>query len=298
MSMRIAVLGAGAIGSLIAAKLVDSGYEVHVHARGEHGAALAVNGLSVSGVWDKKIKPDQWTVSLDEVGIHDSLNNRFDQVIITCKSKDTEYMAKIAKDLTNGPVMSLQNGLGNKEVIQKYKHENYAVAVTTNAVKRPSPGSIEWVGKGNLVIGGPKGTEFVDQLNSLEAIYQEDLSSILWNKLLINIAINPIAAICGVKNGALLEEPLISQAESTMLEGAKIARLIGIDIGSDLELIQNLHHVLTTTSDNTCSMLVDVKLGKETEIDSLCGQIVERGEQLGTPTPLNSILLAQIKSLR
>lgn len=298
MSMRIAVLGAGSIGCLIAAKLVDSGHDVLVHARGEHGATLAVNGLIITGEWNKKIDPEDWTVSLDEAGIHPSLEKSFDQVIITCKAKDTENLSKLASMLADGPALSLQNGLGNHEILQRYFHENTAVGVTTNAVKRISPGQIEWVGRGTLVIGGPKGEEFAETLDSMDAEYEKDVSSILWNKLLINVAINPLAAICGVTNGELRHEPLISQAESTMLEAASIARVLGISILSDGELLSNLHSVLDSTADNICSMLADVKAGRETEIDVLCGQVVSRGEQLGVPTPLNSMLYSQIKSLR
>ena len=83
-----------------------------------------------------------------------------------------------------------------------------------------------------------------------------------------------------------------------MLEAAKIARLIGISISDDQELIQNLHSVLDSTAENECSMLADVKAGRETEIDFLCGQVVLRGEKLGVPTPLNSMLMSQIKSIR
>ena len=145
---------------------------------------------------------------------------------------------------------------------------------------------------------GPKGKEFVKTLASLNASFVEDVSSILWNKLLLNVAINPLAAICGVKNGELRKEPLLSQAESTMMEAANVARILGVVIDEDHELISRLHSVLDSTADNICSMLVDVKAGRETEIDMLCGQIVSRGEKIGIPTPLNSMLLSQIKSLR
>jgi 2-dehydropantoate 2-reductase len=296
--MRIAVLGAGSIGSLVAAKLVDSGYEVLVHARGEHGAILAVSGLHITGEWNMSISPQDWTVSLEGAGIHPSLENSCDQAIITSKSKDTNELAQVATFLTKGPVLSLQNGLGNLEIIKQYAFENAAVGVTTNAVKKLQPGHIEWVGKGDLIVGGPKGEAFAKTLECLAATYNPDVSSVLWNKLLLNVAINPLAAICGVKNGELRYEPLLSQAESTMLEAASVARLLGINIGSDQELLQNLHSVLNSTSDNICSMLADVRLGKETEIDMLCGQVVSRAEQLGIPTPLNSMLLSQIKSLR
>ena len=295
--MRIAVLGAGSIGCLIAAKLVKSGHDVLVHSRGEHGAVLAVQGLQVTGIWECTITPDEWTVSLDEAGIHESLENSFDIAIITCKSKDTDSLSKIASILTSGPVLSLQNGLGNHEILQSYVFENSAVGVTTNAVKRSQAGCIEWVGKGTLILGGPRGKEFVETLSPLDAEYSDNLQSLLWNKLLINVAINPLAAICGVTNGELRKEPLLSQAESTMLEAANVARLIGIILPDDQELIQNLHAVLDLTSENECSMLADVKAGRETEIDALCGQVVLRAEKLGVPTPLNSMLLSQVKSL-
>lgn len=296
--MRIAVLGAGSIGCLVAAKLVESGHDVLVHARGEHGAMLAVSGLEVTGLWDYSISPEQWTVSLDEAGIHPSLEKSFDQAIITSKAIDTDSLCKIASMLTDGPVLSLQNGLGNHEILQNHFFENSAVGVTTNAVKRKSPGKIEWVGKGNLVIGGAKGEIFCETLEILSADYSNDVSNIIWNKLLLNVAINPLAAICGVLNGELRFEPLLSQSESVMLEAAKIARMMGITISDDQELIQNLHSVLDSTAENECSMLADVKAGRETEIDFLCGQVVLRGEKLGIPTPLNTMLLSQIKSLR
>ena len=192
----------------------------------------------------------------------------------------------------------MQNGLGNHDILRQYVFENSAVGVTTNAVKRSAPGHIEWVGSGSVVIGGPKGEQFIQTLEVLDAEFSEDVESIIWNKLLINVAINPLAAICGVKNGELRNEPLLSQAESTMLEAANVARLLGISLAEDHSLIQNLHSVLDSTSENECSMLVDVKAGRETEIDVLCGQVVLRGEKLGVPTPLNSMLLSQIKSLR
>ena len=296
--MRIAVLGAGSIGCLVAAKLVESGHDVLVHARGEHGAMLAVSGLEITGLWNYSVSPDQWTVSLDEAGIHPSLEKSFDQAIITSKAIDTDALCKIATILTDGPVLSLQNGLGNHEILKNHFFENSAVGVTTNAVKRTSPGKIEWVGKGNLIIGGAKAEAFCETLQQLSAEYSGGVSKTIWNKLLLNVAINPIAAICGVLNGELRFEPLLSQAESTMLEAAKIARMMGIEISEDQELIQNLHSVLDSTADNECSMLADVKAGRETEIDFLCGQVVQRGERLGVPTPLNSMLLSQIKSLR
>ena len=67
--LRIAILGAGAIGSLVAAKLVQAGFDVLLHARGEHGAWLAASGLEVSGIESSETITNQWTVTLDEIEI-------------------------------------------------------------------------------------------------------------------------------------------------------------------------------------------------------------------------------------
>ena len=144
----------------------------------------------------------------------------------------------------------------------------------------------------------PKGASFIQTLSCLGAELAEDVESILWHKLLLNVAINPLAAICGVKNGELLAEPLFSQAEATMLEAANVARMLGVQIDDDHQLVARLRSVMESTSENICSMLADVKDGRETEIDMLCGQVVIRGEKVGIPTPLNAMLLSQIKSLR
>ena len=296
--MRIAVLGAGAIGSLLAAKLVESGYDVLVHGRGDHGAMLALSGLKVTGEWEYSVQPTDWTVTLEGAGIHPLLKNSCDQAIITCKAKDTARLAEVAAFLCDGPVLSLQNGLGNLEILKENVFENAAVGVTTNAVTRINPGEIEWVGKGELQLGGPKGASFIQTLSCLGAELAEDVESILWHKLMLNVAINPLAAICGVKNGELLAEPLFSQAEATMLEAANVARMLGVQIDDDHQLVARLRSVMESTSENICSMLADVKDGRETEIDMLCGQVVIRGEKVGIPTPLNAMLLSQIKSLR
>ena len=297
--VRIAVLGAGSIGCLVAAKLVDSGQDVIVHAKGEHGAILAVNGLKVAGQWDFSVGRDDWTVSLDEAGLHPDLQGSCDLAIITCKSKDTLALAEIARYICSGSVLSLQNGLGNKEILEQVLGPHrVAVGVTTNAVFRNSPGEINWSGKGDVSVGGYAANDFFSILSCMDVELVDDLELALWSKLLLNVAINPLAAICGVKNGELLQDPLLGQAESTMLEAASVARMEEVNLPLDHELISKLHLVLKSTAENRCSMLQDVKAGRETEIEMLCGEIVRRGERCGVSTPLNTLLLAQVKSLR
>ena len=127
--------------------------------------------------------------------------------------------------------------------------------------------------------------------------WSNDGIAIIWRKVLLNIAINPIAAIAGVENGALLRPNLFSSALSTMLEGASVARLERVPLPDDSELEEHLRQVLNATSENMCSMLQDLRNGRRTEIKFLNQAIVERGERVGIQTPLNQVLAAMITAL-
>ena len=141
-------------------------------------------------------------------------------------------------------------------------------------------------------------TSLVNALDNagLSPTWTEDISSSIWQKLLINIAINPICAISGVRNGALLESDLWEQSQELLEESLSVARASGIDI-SDSEMQDLLIEVVDSTSENRCSMLQDLMAGRKTEIDSLCGYIIMMGEGLGIPTPLNSMLMALVKGV-
>ena len=111
------------------------------------------------------------------------------------------------------------------------------------------------------------------------------------------MAINPVCAIAGVRNGALLEVPeLWEQAYSAMLEAATVAEASGADL-SELDLEGTLRKVAGATAQNRCSMLQDVMAGRQTEIDELCGAVVSLGESLGVATPRNEMLHALVRGI-
>ena len=127
---------------------------------------------------------------------------------------------------------------------------------------------------------------------NLNPMWSDDVQNIVWRKLQLNVAINPVCSIAGVRNGALIDVPeLWDQAMAAMLEAAAVARASGVDLG------EHLRKVGEATADNRCSMLQDVMTGRATEIDSLCGAVVERGEELGIPTPANQSLHALVKGI-
>tara|TARA_Y100000766_G_C18866187_1_gene585851 strand:- start:980 stop:1588 length:609 start_codon:yes stop_codon:yes gene_type:complete len=175
---------------------------------------------------------------------------------------------------------------------------------TTHGAWRSTDG-IHWVGRGSITLGALGGGQPNETMASLlsildkaglSPIWTEDISRSIWQKLLINIAINPICAISGVRNGALSEGDLWEQSQELLKESISVAQASGIDItGSEMQNL--LIEVVDSTSQNRCSMLQDLMAGRKTEIDSLCGYIIRRGEELGMPTPLNSMLMALVKGV-
>ena len=296
--MRIAVLGAGAIGGLIAAHLVTSGYDVLVHSRGEHGARMAIEGLEIDGEINLSIAAEDWLVTLNEIGISPELEKSCDMAIITSKAMNTENLALIARLLCDGPVLSLQNGLGNLEIISDTLGPQRAfAATTTHGVTKVAPGRLNWAGRGKIDLESTSPFFPIFEKSGLNPSVSNDVSLLLWNKLLINVGINPLAALCGIKNGELLDGNLFEEACAVMLEAASVARFEGVILDSDEELVETLLQVITHTSENECSMLQDIRNGRKTEIEMICGEVVKRGERAGITCPRNSLLLTQISSL-
>ena len=308
--MRIAILGAGSLGSLYAALLSQvEGVELFVHGRGIHGAHMAAHGLSVEGERVFFVSNEEVFFSLDEVGLPPSALASIDFILLTGKSDQTEMLAGLAQQLLSpeGYVLSLSNGLGHAELCQGVlgPHRVFA-ATSTHGAWRPKAGTVHCAGKGETVLGSLSGGPGLEEAQPFLSVldqaglspqWSNDGTAIVWRKVLLNIAINPIAAIAGVNNGVLLRPDLFSSALSTMLEGASVARLERVILPDDSELEDQLRRVIHATSGNMCSMLQDLRNGRQTEIKVLNQAIVERGERVGIQTPLNQMLAAVITAL-
>ena len=308
--MRIAILGSGSLGSLYASLLSQvEGVELLIHGRGSHGAEMAAHGLHLEGMSTHFLSNEEVFFSLEEVGIPPHASGTIDFALLTGKAGQTTYLAELAHQLLKdeGMALSLSNGLGHAEqCIEVLGPQRVFAATSTHGAWRPSPGVVHWAGKGKTVLGslpgGPGETEAKPLLDvllmaGLEPSWSSDGLATLWKKVLLNIAINPLAALAGVENGALLHPDLFSSAFSTMQEGAAIARIERVAIPDDAELEQQLRQVLTATATNICSMLQDIRAGRMTEISSLNQAIVLRGERAGIATPLNKMLVAMVNAL-
>ncbi len=308
--MRVGIVGVGSIGSLIAGCLSLSSCDLLLYGRGLHAAQLTVDGLFIEGLVDRKVSSERWEVLLEEQPMPDSVKSSCDIVLMTGKSSAFEQHLEVTKHLVgqDGLVCTLANGLGHEErLVHTLGAHRVLASTTTHGAFRSQPGHVHWAGGGEISIGPFVHTHTEESVSSfmkllsdagLNPRWQENGRVMLWNKMLLNIAINPLAGLIGKENGALLEPSLFESSVSVMLEGARIARAEGVQIEEDEHLVDGLRDVLEKTSNNFCSMLQDIRAGRETEINSLNLEICRRGEVLGIPTPLNQILSSAIQNLR
>jgi len=309
--MRIAVLGVGSIGGVLLGALSDTDCDLLAISRGSSASNLSSMGLvlySPEGPIEA-IPPERFVTFDSESGpVPGDLANSCDAAFICGKADSTSVLAQIAEEVLkqDGMAISLQNGMGHAQALaHRLGRDRTLGGITTHGAWRDDTG-IHWVGRGSITIGSldasapsantERLTGVLDQAG-LSPEWSQDINRTIWIKLLVNVAINPVCSISGVRNGALLEVPdLWSQAISAMSEAAMVATASGVDV-SELDLEELLREVATNTADNRCSMLQDIMAGRKTEVDQLCGAVVEMGESVGVPTPRNEMLHALISGI-
>jgi 2-dehydropantoate 2-reductase len=300
--MKILIAGAGSVGTLIAAMLSRSKEEIWLLAKDPaaaqkiSGQGIAVEG--VSGSWQAKVKA---TADARDCG-------ECDLVIVCVKSYDTKSAAKSIKPAVGdgGSVLTLQNGMGNVEILQDAVGSEKVIAGITNmGATLLDAGKVRHAGKGETVIGRIDGkipvilrsVREIFNRSGFETKISRDIKSFLWSKLLINAGINPLTALTRLNNGRLVEfeetQELMRQA---VTEGVKLAKRKRIRLVYD-DPLAKVEAVCESTSANVSSMLQDVLRKKRTEIDFINGFIVRQGQELGIPVPVNTVLLRLIKTL-
>ncbi|HIP25300.1 MAG TPA: 2-dehydropantoate 2-reductase [Archaeoglobus profundus] len=283
-------MGAGALGCLFGYFIQKAGYNVVFVARGRQYKALK-NKLKVSGLINDEIK----------VNVKDKPEDA-DITFVTVKAYDTENVAKLLRKINCGIVCSLQNGIGNEEILQRYL-KNVLGGVTTYASNLIEYGHIEFAGEGVTYIGSLDGEITEDVLTVVEVLKSSKINAEIvnnirekiWLKAVINSVINPITALCKVRNGKIIDIPeLWKIAEELAKEGENIMKALGFNVKN---LIEEVKEVILATRNNKSSMLQDIERGKRTEIDFINGAIVKVAEQLGINVPYNRMMWLLIKGV-
>ena len=250
--MRIAVLGVGSIGGVVLGALSDTDADLVAVSRGQAASNLEMIGLILHTPEGsiEMIPPDRFSVVDSQEGpIPEQIRGTCDVAIICGKASSTSVLAQIAEEVLtpNGLAISIQNGLGHSEMLaHRLGRERVLGGSITHGAWKDGETGVHWVGRGAIRMGNLDGGDCAEVALALMQVFEDanlnpmwsdDVQNIVWRKLLLNVAINPVCAIAGVRNGALIDVPeLWDQAMAAMLEAAAVGRASGVDLGDvDLE---------------------------------------------------------------
>jgi 2-dehydropantoate 2-reductase len=300
--MKIVIVGPGAMGCLFAAFLSKSKEEIWLLDKDKERAdKLAQEGISlegVSGKWSARIKS---TASPKEIGAADL-------VIIAVKSYDTKSAITNALPVIGEKtgVLTLQNGIGNIEIIGEVTGPDNVIGGVTNlGATLIDDTHIRHAGNGETIIGKTDGStpvilrEIRELFNKvkLETKISRDIKGILWSKLVINVGINALTALTRLNNGRLTEfEGTRKILRDAVTEAVKIAKRKRIKLIYE-DPLAKVEGVCEATSGNVSSMLQDVLRKKRTEIDFINAVVVRFGQELSIATPVNAMLVDLVKTI-
>lgn len=300
--MNVTVFGAGSIGSLFAGRMAYSGFDVAVIGRDPHITEIRRKGLRI-------IENHQELLS------HFPAETHFqpevlapDAILVTTKAYDNSVVARsmAGRIIEETPIFIMQNGMGNEKVFHEFFPKNPIFrAITTEAAELIHPGIVKHVAFGKTSFGcifgskdgfGPKMQKMMNN-SGFKTKKASNIYVTMWQKLLTNATICPLAALLHVPNGQILKKPSIQKIFDKIIEeGLVLANhyLPDEDFSLTREYILT---VIEKTKDNRCSMLQDIERKRRTEIDYLNGFIVQESRQLGMKAPVNAAIADLIRHL-
>jgi 2-dehydropantoate 2-reductase len=286
------VLGAGAIGSLYAAKL-GARHDVTVVGRQPHVDAINRAGLRLTG-HEELTRRVSAATSLTAIARHTL-------VLLTTKVNDSrEAVRAIADRLTDDTIiLCVQNGLHSEEVVKAIVGDRCLVlrAITQFGAIFSGPGVVDYKVAGyTLVQQSPRSAEIAELLTAsgLDGRVSDAIHVEVWRKLIFNCVINPITSILGTDVGSIADPRLNPLKQLVIDECLAVARADGVAF--DIDFVQTIADVFGA-SRNIASMRQDLLKGKTTEIDFMNGAVVELGRRFGIECPVNGALVAIIHGM-
>src|SRR5574341_573463 len=298
MNARILIVGTGALATLFAARLRQARCSITMLGTWQEGLdALRNNGARLVNANGNE---DHFDVQVTDdprecIGIKHAL--------VLVKAWQTERVARqLAECLPeDGVAVTLQNGLGNRETLaQSLGLDRVALGTTPTGATLLGPGLARAGGEGIISIERhPALGPIEEALESAEFNVHivEDAQSLIWGKLVINAAINPLTALLRVPNGQLLERPSARRMMSSLAnETAQVASAEKINLPFT-DPIAAAEEVARKTGANRSSMFQDVLRGAPTEIDAICGAVVKAAQKHRIYTPANWACWNLVKAL-
>ena len=303
--MKIAILGAGAVGSWIGGSLALAGGDVTLLTTNRpHIDAISSNGLVLL---DQAEKKEVQIVAMTP----EHYSEQADVFIVLCKSYQTPAaLASIEHCLTaDSCLLSLQNGVGHEKVLENtVPAGNVMIGNTLMPVARDQPGVVSLKGEGptyfNLAAPELASDAVIalrdalcSQMQSagLDAQVDADILTRIWHKVAFNAGMNAVCAAARCNNGGLaLHKPGEELVRLAAEEALAVAAAKGVTV--DIEVVFSMiEFAVAHHAQHKASMVQDLLAARKTEIDAINGEIVLQGEQLGVATPVNQVLHTVVK---
>ncbi len=299
--MKTVIMGAGAMGGLFGGLLAFSGEDVClVDIQREQADVIRSVGLTLEEGDRLQIIGVNATHDVTSVG-------KADLVIFFVKTYHTERAVSdaLALEKEDTIFLTLQNGLGNEEVIcKRINRKKVMLGVTGQGATFLGPGHVRHAGRGKTYIG-ELDQRVTDRAIQIAKMFREsdidtevvaNIHELIWDKLLVNVGINALTALTELKNGQLLDYPeTLRLMEVLVSEAAEVARQKGIRIeGNPIEKVKA---VAEATKGNRSSMGQDFDFRRKTEIDAINGAVVREAKRLGIPVPYNEVVTDLIKAI-
>lgn len=302
--MRVAIVGAGALGCAIGATLTEGGLETWLVRRSaEQVAQLQQHGLRVDDTAGSRIVDVRATTQPAEIGA-------VDVVIVVVKSFHTEAAIRGSEPLIgeNTVVVSMQNGLGQEDVIAGVIGRERVLAGRTYVggvmvglghIRSGVAGRLSYLGELDQPVT-PRVRALAHTLTAagLTTIACDDMIATCWDKLLVNVATGALAGITGLTYGQFYDEPrVVATASAAVAEAIAVAHATGVRLS-----MTDPAAVLRLAADGLgpdfkTSMLQSLERGTRTEIDAVNGAVVRAGRAANIPTPVNDTLVACVTGI-
>jgi 2-dehydropantoate 2-reductase len=298
---RILVVGVGAIGGIVAAKLASQAQVVGLDSNEAHARCISEQGLSVEGASRMRAQIPCVSSAADLIAVP------FDAIVLLVKSSATAaVLQELHAQLATKPLLvTLQNGMGNAELLAA-TGAPVARGATMTAGRYVAPGQVEHLIRGTTWMGPWQGgledvRWFGDLLcaSGLPCEVIEEPMAAVWSKFVFNCVMNPLGALVAGHNAARYEVAEVCALADTMAEECQqVVRALGGSFAFDpMAFVHKVRSGAVPIPRHAGSMALDIARGAETEIDALTGWIVAQGERLGIPVPACRTVTALVKGL-